>query len=508
MIRARQLAAAGITLLAFTSQAWAGGFELPDNTAESLARGATGAAGKRDPSAIYYNPALLPRTNGFELQLDSNLVFFDVEFQRNDLEYGSQSRTYGPSTNEAPPFPVPFLAASYDFGIDDLGVGIGVFGPHAYGRRCFGELVDGDCVPVDRTEGYTDGDPLPGGRYMMVESNLLQVYMTLAAGYRFRDVLFGGDLSVGLTAGAAWQQTSFTLNVDEIIFTLPYDEDPNNAALFEAKELTGWRPMGILGLAWERSGFTLAASYRPPIKWKTTGTAELTYPQLVVDLADPQTVDPDDPSQPGNRLQFETWQAGSLRLGLNYADGEHPGRPGEPRFDLELNVVWEDWSRTEDFVIDTQFDIVLFGTEQQALAPIAQPKNWQDVFSVRVGSTYAAFPWLSFHVGGFLETAAQRVAQTNVDFVSWERYALGFGNTFHLADWLDLDVGYSYVLSPDRTVTKGEVYQQLPLSECTGPEYTSDACSAPGQPPGNAQNEGVWSSSFQMLGVGLTVTVD
>lgn len=472
-----------------SSDALAGGFEIPDNTVKSIARGGTGAAGKRDPSAIYFNPALLPRTKGMEFQLDSNFTRLELTFERNDLTVGG-TQEFAPETNELGFFPVPFLAAAYDFGIDDFAVAVGAFGPHAYGSRCYGDKVDGECV----------GNPESGARFMMVESNLLQVYLTGAAAYRFRDALLGGDLSVGLTAGAAWQQTNFTLYADELIFSLPYDESPENVALFEAKDLTGWRPMGILGAAWERSGLTLAASYRPPIKWRTEGTAELTYPDSVRNLADPQTTD--------DKLVFETWQAGSLRLGAAYATGEHPGREGEPEFDIELNLVWEDWSRTEDFLIDTQFDIILFGTEPQPLAPISQSKDWQDVFSVRLGATYAAFSWLSFHLGAFLETPAQRNSQTNVDFVSWERYAVGFGNSIHLLDWLDLDVGYSYVLSPDRTVTDGEVYQQVPLSECTGPDYSSDACASPGVPPGNPQNEGDWSSSFQMFGIGVTATVD
>ena len=81
---------------------------------------------KRDPSALYFNPALLPRADGLQILLDVNMVGLSLEYQRNPIDVGGLAQEFGPAVNDAGLFPAPFFAASYDFGVDDLGVGIGV----------------------------------------------------------------------------------------------------------------------------------------------------------------------------------------------------------------------------------------------------------------------------------------------------------------------------------------------------------------------------------------------
>jgi hypothetical protein len=52
-------------------------------------------------------------------------------------------------------------------------------------------------------------------------------------------------------------------------------------------------------------------------------------------------------------------------------------------------------------------------------------------------------------------------------------------------------------------VRRGEVYNQIPLSQCTYPNYDQDACTEPGTPPGNPQNVGEWSANYNIAGFGL-----
>jgi long-subunit fatty acid transport protein len=267
-----------------------------------------------------------------------------------------------------------------------------------------------------------------------------------------------------------------------------------------ARDLRGWRPTGVLGLAYRRDGIHLGVSYRPPIRWRTTGVAEVDFPEAL-DAVGARLTD--------DAIRFETWQAGSLRFGVGFTEGQHPGRPERPLYELAADVVWEDHSRTESFDVEMEGAIANdIEDEPVELAPIRQIKNWRDTLSLRVGGSWGALPWLTAHAGFYLETPAQPRAYTNVDFVSWERRMLGFGSTFHLGDWIDLKLGYGHVFMPDRRVTDGEVYNQIPLSGCTGPDYQSDACEVRGQPPGNPQNEGSWSASFQIISAGLTLRFD
>jgi long-chain fatty acid transport protein len=478
---------------------WAGdaraaGFELPENTTKSLARGGTGAAMKRDPSAIYFNPALLTRAKGYQLQLDVNLVDVSLDFQRDPLTYQSGAQQvrqeFAPVKNEAGVFPAPFLATSLQLS-DDLTIGLGVFGPPAYGHSCYGTLKDnGDCDVV------ADG----AARHMLVESNLLQIYMMLGVGYKMK--VGGGVLSVGISGGPAYQRNSFKLVVDaDVQVAPPWEEDPSNESTFTAQDLSGWNIAGILGVAWEKDGLHLGASYRPPLSWEVKGKVKATFPQQIIDLSDPALT--------SDGITLKTAQAGSLRVGAGWADGVHPGFADRPRLELEANLVWEDWSRVQNFEVATEGDLALFGGANTIpLQTIYQRKGWKDTYSMRLGGSWGALPWLTAHAGAYMETGAQANAVTNVDFVSWDRRAVSGGATIHISDLLDLDLGYAFISSPDRRVSQGQVYNAIPLSKCEGPDYDGANCANKGQPAGNPQNNGSWSTHAQIGSVGLTLHLD
>ncbi len=475
-----------VVLTLVASDAFAAGFEVGENTALSNARGGTGVVSKSDPSATYFNPGRLAFTSDTQIMLDSNLVDLNLEFQRDPLVLPRETREFEPVRNQASPFPVPYFGASHELIEDKLTIGLTVQGPHAYGHRCFTEVVDGECQ-IDFENA---------GRHMIVGSNLLQVYFLLGVGYKID--MKRGSLGIGLAGGPAWQNNSLTLVVDQVGTNVgsPYREDPDSQAIFRAKSLQAWRPAFVGGIAWEADdGVRLGLSWRPPIAWEAQGNVELDLPEAVEELIELR----------GDELTLVTNQAGSLRFGWGYAMGKHPRFEERPLFDVEMNVVWENWSIVRSFETRPDIELVPAGIESQAqqLAPVVQPKNYQDAFSLRLGSTVAPLPWLSLHWGGFFETAAQSKANTNLDFVTWERAAGSLGFTLHTFSWLDVTSSFTFVHSPERRVTDGQVYSQIPLSQCTYPDYAEDACESKGTPPGNVQNNGVWRNSFLIYGLGL-----
>ncbi|MEZ4460031.1 MAG: outer membrane protein transport protein [bacterium] len=299
-------------------------------------------------------------------------------------------------------------------------------------------------------------------------------------------------------AGAlAWQRTNFRVVIDELFVGPPFDEDPTNQAPLTASDLQDFQPTGFVGLAYFNGPWTVGLSYRPPLSWTDEGDLDIEIPEGYQDLV----------SRNGNGLTFSTNAAGSLRAGVDYGYGEHPGRPTEPLFDVELNVVWEDWSRVDFFTIAPQATLDIAGSPQP-LFDVYQPKRWQDTYSFRLGGSYGPLEWLTLHGGGSYETAAQDEAATNTDFVSWERITGSAGVTVHATDWVDLSLGYAYTYSGSRTVTNGQVFQQIPVSGCVGPDFTADACQTPGTPPGNPQNNGEWSAAFQIISFGTTFKFD
>jgi len=462
--------------------AFGAGFEVPENTTKSVARGGTGAVSKADPSALYFNPALLPRARGIQVLLDLNVLKHDVSFSRDDLVVGDTRREFEPTENTDGFFPAPFFAASYDFGIEGFAAGVGVFGPSAYGKRCLGKR-NGDTCEYE----YSNS-----AKHMMVDSDIVEVYFTLGAGYTI-DLGSGGNLSFGLAGALAWQETNFSVVVDELQVSPPFNEDPQQQSYMKAENLSDFQPTGFVGVAWEHSGFRVGASYRPPIDWDTTGEFSLEFPPAFSELAELD----------GNTLNFKTKQAGSLRAGISYEYGEHPGLPSAPLFDIEFNYVWEDWSRVDNFEIEPRVQLLIVDVPQP-LNSVLQRKGWQDTHSFRLGGSFGATSWLTLMAGAAYETAAMPIEYTNIDFASWERTSFGGGLSVHALDWLEVSLAYSATMSPDRTVTNGAVYQSIPTSGCTGPDYQDAACANPGTPPGNPQNNGQWSTFTQIISVGTS----
>ena len=482
------------TATTLPSTASAAGFEVGENTPESTARGGTGVVNKSDPSAVYFNPALLGRTGSLELLLSSNFLTMDVEFQRDDFYAepgGEPDRTFDPVTNQTGVFPAPFVTAAFDVGPDALSMGGGVWGPPAYGNPCYGTLDDGVCEP-DR-EGAARG--------MAVETDMVVAYTGIGAGYTF-DLDDDRTFNIGLTAALAYQTTDFAVVVEADAPSTPWRENPDREAFVRGQDLSGFAPTGILGVAYEDAPLRLAASYRPPIRWDVTGRADVDYPAYL---------DGQDPALSDDTMSLQTWQAGKLRLGWGLEWGEHPADADRPRWNLEFNTIWENWSLVEHFRIDLEGDIEAraFGSDGDyptvvEFHPVYQRKGYQDTFSLRSGLSYGINSWLTAHAGGFLETPAQPNAYTSADFISWERYAASAGASLHLPYNLEFDIGYTYIHSPSRTVTNGEVYNPIPMSECRGPDFEADACEQPGEPPGNPQNEGQWRAHFQILSAGMT----
>ncbi len=472
------------------STAYGAGFEVGENTPRSLARGGTGAVHMNNPSALYFNPALLSRVDGNQVLVSANALRLDVDFQRDDFYINpddeAPTHVFDPAHNQTGLFPLPFGAVSFDVGPESLSVGAGVFGPPAYGNPCYGVIEDGTC----------QAERIGATRGIVVETDMIVAYAGVGVGYAF-DLGDERQLDLGVTLAGAYQTSDFSVVVEaDTGASRPWEEDPDNESFVRGQDLSGLAPTGFFGIAYTDGPMRVAASYRPPIRWDLTGFADVDFSD---DLESLEVALTDD------TFHLETWQAGSLRVGWGLQGGEHPADGRLPRWDLEINAVWENWSLVDHFRLELEGDLEVGAVNHQfELYPMYQRKGYQDTLSLRTGFSFGVNSWLTAHTGGFLETAAQPVAYTSADFVSWERYAPSAGATLHLPSNLTLDLGYTLILSPSRTVTNGEVYNAIPLSACRGPDFEADACERQGHPPGNPQNEGQWSTHTQIFGAGLT----
>ncbi|MBH25755.1 MAG: hypothetical protein CMH57_15215 [Myxococcales bacterium] len=447
---------ASLTLLVMMgSEAQAGGFIFPENTTKGVGRGGAYMLGVVGPEAIFLNPALLTRLDGFQTTLDFNISDLNLTFKRAGTDPNT-GQPYPEIENEAPPFVAPMLFMSHDFGLKDFGFGLGIYGPSAYGTRRF-----------------PTGGPQ---RYILEKAELWEIYPSASVAYQYG----------GLRLGATFQLAMLFADLQLVTYGGigdPSEESPDDDARTYLKNLEDIKPTGILGVAYDFSpSLSVGLSYKLPVKLEGEGQIELEFPEGGLFAATTPTLTDDG-------VTLKVNEADALRLSFRYAHIEED----KELFDIEAQIVREGWGTSDNLLIEPAGQVRLSFTEtsftEQDLSPIALPKRWNDVYSIRLGSDWATTDWLTLRAGGFFENNTGPNSTTHLDFAAWQRIGGGAGATLHVSDF-DIDLGYMYIHQPDRTVTDGEVYIQAPLASDNIPDV--------------ATNNGEWSSSFQIFSLGLT----
>ena len=305
-------------VLCLHGNAIANGFEIPEQGARSLARGGAFSAKADDPTATVHNPGAVSKLRGTHIMYTHNLFWSFSEFTRaessiesspNPSLEGYETR-FAKSENEKPFFPLALsLAATSDFGLENLSFGFSLFGPNSSGNVRF---------------------PRDGGqRYLLTELDVLLIYYGLTMAY--------GTETWGIGATVQWVQLpylDFSLVVDASINpdVNPYASNFDVHAKVEAKD--NFTPSALLG-AWLRPipELELALSGRPfPIRLETRGKPIIeTIPGTIPDITKL------DLTVQGGRLALDLDLPQTARLGVRY---RHLNGQTE-KFDIELDVVWE-----------------------------------------------------------------------------------------------------------------------------------------------------------------------
>lgn len=126
-------------------------------------------------------------------------------------------------------------------------------------------------------------------------------------------------------------------------------------------------------------------------------------------------------------------------------------RPLE-KLSVEAGFIWTHWSLFKNF--EVKFDNVL-GT-------LSERKGWHDTWRCQVGVEYRALPWLDLRAGYALEN--EPMPDRYADYLvptSDRRHNFSLGTGFR---WraMTIDLAYSLVVMPDRTVTSSLATGVLP----------------------------------------------
>jgi long-subunit fatty acid transport protein len=376
-------------VLLLPSMSWGSGFFTPEVGAKAIARGGAFIASVDDLTAMYLNPGGLSRVKGTNLYMNSNFDVMYTYYRRED---------YLPAVRNRNPLDViPFFGVSTDFHLDDWTFAFGLFGPN----------------------GVTQRYPYSGPqRYVVLESNSVQIYYTLGVGWHpIRWARLGFDIM--MTQFAKEDYYAFSVLRDR---NSKYDVN----ACFMAKSefLPTWAAGIILEpVPWFHLGFSYIAASNPDL----TGSLSADMPEFYASL-----------------LGFDRYED-KIEVGITYPEQYRGGVRWLFRdiFDIELAFSYIPWSKLVSFPVDLEKEILIEDFDLWLL--------WEDSWSYRIGGTYRLGDHWEFHGGYYWEGPAAPDATMGPGGVEGDRNALGTGLTLKYFGF-DLTLAYSHVFMSDRII--------------------------------------------------------
>lgn len=468
----------GVSLVLFVAlvpgMAWASGYEYPENGAKGLAQGGAFAADPTDGTALYYNPAGLADQTGTRVLLDGHFVWLSTAFQR----LGVDGKAMGDAVHNAyAPWIAPFLAVSHQI-IPHLTVAAGIYGPSAYGAlrypdprkiapTFFDKNPNND--PTDTTNISTQAPQ----RYMLIDSNIIVLYPSLAVAWAPTKWL-----SLGVTGQVVLGNTAFT---QAIYAGLSPGEDPGSDAIAALSVTNKPAFTGIFGIQIRPAeGLVMGFSFRPKFQTTGDGTLDVTFNDSLKGLLDTLGA-----GLVGNKATLTTDFPNVYRFGTAV---HHHGWEGE------LDVVYEEWSAVHSLVVHPDIKLK-FGGQETPLPDIKIPKNWRDAVSFRLGGkvdlkrAYGLHVPLTIRAGYTYSDSAIPPSTLGIDFIDGTRNQLSVGATYDLG-WLGITLTASHIFQDQITVGGSDVLQQV--STPPGVSY-----------PGSVVGNGTYDASTTLLVLGL-----
>lgn len=432
-----------------------GGYFAGSKGARVAGRGGAFMVKADDVMASAINPAGLSRLDGTAVQVGNRFSYHGQSYERQPtLDWGKigiPPYVEFEKVDNGKPWMLldPLLGVTTDFGLDDFGFAFLAYAPPGVREQEF---------PVDG-----------GQRYMLVSRQGEILNYGLSASWKYKD-LFG--------VGATFQWLYLrSLDVQIVIDGNTY---PGTANPVEGQEdilstitvSDPFTPQAILG-AWvsPTPWLQFAVSGQViPTSWNAKGTLDA---QALNRTEQPVLVRGVDGTTPVDDVTMELPLPMTGRAGVRFVGLEQ----GKERFDVELDVVYETWSRVDHLTIDSNDMYAKMQTLGISIpiGTIEVEKQWQDTLGFHLGGDYMVLPnLLALRAGAYYETAVAPPEYANIDFPSGEHVGLGLGGSV-FAGPLEVALGYELRHQLERGVTEGEgkVYQIVPGTLCA-PPYTEE----------------------------------
>lgn len=476
--------------LAHVSKARAdGGYFAGSKGAHAAGRAGAATVATDDVMAAAINPAGLTRRQGVLLQGGNRFSHHASSYERQPtLDWGNTEGGIPPyvefsEVQNGEPWQLvdPLLGVAANLGrifpaASDFSAAFTVFAPAGLSKLSF---------------------PLEGGqRYMMLsrEAQIITYAGTLA--WQLSEVF-----SLGVSLHWLYlRKLDYSLVIDARTMQGANPVTSNTDVLSRMSGSDPFALNAVIG-AWYRAAPFLEvglAGQVIPTSFKTKSTLEIEG--LSPEFGDISLTRDGEPAQD---VSVELPLPLSARAGVRYL---HPGalHPGGRRtvFDVELDVVYETWSRVERFAMDTHGLSASWRDQSIDIGHIDIEKHWQNTWGVHLGGDYDVLPEaLSVRGGLYYESAVAERAYSHVDFAGGQEFGGALGASVYLGA-LELAVAYEQRRQPRVTVHEPDarVYQEVPQNPCVAP-YDSDRLCHPeylGQ-PAPAVNAGSYRAVSHML---------
>ena len=416
--------------MAIPSQAdAAGGIYNPPHGVKTMGRAGAAVAGPSDLNALWYNPALIAGLpdGSHELLLDANLVYQAVRFERAPRTFrNGRTQYFRPVHNDATPIPVPQIAYSSDFGLETLHFAVGMYGPNGANSK----------YPVDGPQ-----------RYVIVDTEGSLIFATqLAVAWEPQEWLRVG---LGLVNHTFILKRALVVSAAPGFVADPEDEEFDALLISEAN--SPFNPTAIVG-AWAAvpGGIELGASFLFP--------KHVVDDETIVEQRLPSHPLFDDASVKGDTVSAAFDLPAFLRTGVRYV---------QPRWDLELDVVWEIHSGFKKITTEPNNITVdgIPGIGETEIGSLDVPRNFEDAFSVRLGSDFELVEGeLTLRAGALYESSAIPSETNSVLQVDADKIALSVGGSWEASESVSVDFGYTHLFFFERQVNDSIMTQLNPTN--------------------------------------------
>lgn len=380
---------------------------------------AGGAAAAGDASTIHSNPAGLTRLNGDQMVVGAHFIDPNIDFDDSgSVNFDGAPLTGGDGGDGAKKAAIPVFYYMWDFGAD-LRLGLGMNAPYG--------LI---------TKYNSDWQ----GRYNEVTTSLKTINVNPSAAYRLTD-----RLSVGAGFDLQYVRVKLLQAIDFGAVCVGALGAPTCAAGF------GLVPQASDG-AGLVSGWDVAYGYNGGLLYELAeGTRIGVHYRSKIEYDVDLDADFDVPA--GARAFFTAAGAptaftdggAKVKLTIPETFSASVYHEIDPRWAVMADLTWTRWS---------QFEEVRVNFDNPATPANVLETQWNDVFRVAVGATYAWSDSLTLRGGLAFDESPIDDAFRGPGIPDSDRYVIAVGVGYRLTESVLLDVGYQHLFLKDGSTAR------------------------------------------------------